>query len=114
ALAQLSEDDATMNLVVMALLDPSKQVRRAASDELERRDDPRVIERLRDALYSEEEGILRHAAAALGVLRAWETVPELVEQLSTEVPGIVRISRAVYLGDVYGTFGGPIRIVNGR
>lgn len=114
ALAQFSEDDATMNLVVMALLDPSKQVRRAASDELVRRDDPRVIERLRDALYSEEEGILRHAAAALGVLRAWETVPELVEQLSTEVPGIVRISRAVYLGDVYGTFGGPIRIVNGR
>lgn len=114
SLAQFPDDDATMNLVVMSLLDPSKHVRKSAADELRKRDDPRVVERLRDALFSEEEGILRHAAAALGVLRASETIPDLVEQLSTEVPGVVRISRAVYLGDIYGTFGGPVRIVNGR
>lgn len=113
SLAQFADDDATMNLVVMSVLDPSKQVRRAAAQELARRDDPRVVERLRDALYSEEEGILRHSAAALGVLHAIEVVPNLIEQLSTEVPGIVRHSRAVYLGDIYGTFGGRARIVHG-
>lgn len=113
SLSQFPDDDATMNLVVMSVLDPSKRVRRTAAEELARRDDPRVVDRLRDALYSDEEGILRHSAAALGVLHAIETVPDLIEQLSTEVPGIVRHSRAVYLGDVYGTFGGRSRIVHG-
>ncbi|HPF38116.1 MAG TPA: HEAT repeat domain-containing protein [Phycisphaerae bacterium] len=113
SLAQFPDDDATMNLIVMSILDPSKQVRRAAAQELARRDDPRVIDRLQDALYSEEEGILRHSATALGVLRAVEVTPNLIEQLSTEVPGIVRHSRAVYLGDIYGTFGGRARIVHG-
>lgn len=114
SLSQFPDDDATMNLLVMAVLDPSKRVRRAAAEELAKRDDPRVVERLRDALYSDEEGILRHSAAALGVLHAIDTVPNLIEQLSTEVPGIVRHTRAVSLGDIYGTFGGYTRIVHGR
>ncbi len=114
ALSQFSDDDATMNLVVMSVLDPSKHVRRAAAEELKRRDDPRVVERLRDALFSDEEGILRHAATALGVMSAVETVPDLIEQISTEVPGIVRHSRAVSIGDIYGTFSGYSRYVHGR
>ena len=46
-------------------------------------------------------------------MRALETVPDLIEQLSTQVPGIVRHSRAVSIGDIYGTFGGRSRIVHG-
>lgn len=114
SLSQFPDDDATMNLLVMSVLDPSDRVRREAAKELARRDDPRVVERLRDALYSDEEGILRHAATALGVLHATEAVPSLIEQLSTEVPGIVRHTRAVSLGDIYGTFGGYVHVVHGR
>lgn len=113
ALSQFDHDDATMNLLVLSVLDGSERVRRAAARELRRRDDPRVVDRLRDALESDEENVIRNAATALGEMKANETVADLIAHLSIKKMGTVRLTRPVYLGQIYGTFGGPTHIVRG-
>jgi|GEM_PF-830724 len=115
ALAQFDYDEATMNLLVLSVLDGDERVRSEAARELGRRDDPRVLDRMRDALESEEEDVIRNAAAALGNMKAVATVPDLIAHLSIEKMGTVRLTRPVYLGQIYGTFGGPTRyICDGR
>ncbi len=113
ALAQFDEDEATMNLVVMVLLDPSPDIRRLAAIELLPREDDRVVQHLRDALANQDEKILRNAATALGVLKARRALEDLVSVLSTEKLTRVRLSRPVYFGRIQGTFGGGCRHVCG-
>lgn len=114
ALAQFEEDEATMNLLVMTLFDPAATLREQAVRLLGRRPDPRVVSRLREALKSEEERVVRHAATALGILKAASSVEDLIRVLSTETRRPVRISRAVYLDGVVDTFGGPYAVRVGR
>lgn len=104
ALAQFDVDEATMNLVAIALLDPSKEVRGAAARALKPRKDERIVLELRSALRSDEEAILRHAASALGILKAKSAVRDLVPVLSTETVGLVRVSRWVSLDSLYGAY----------
>jgi len=111
ALAQFDYDEATMNLLVLSVLDGAERVRREAARELGRRDDPRVLDRLRDALESEEEDVIRNAATTLGEMKAVAAVPDLIAHLSIEKMGTVRLSRPVYLGQIYGTFGGPTHYI---
>ncbi len=111
ALSQFDYDEATMNLLVLSVLDGDERVRREAAEELGRRDDPRVLDRMRDALESEEEDVIRNAAAALGNMKAVATVPDLIAHLSIEKMGTVRLTRPVYLGQIYGTFGGPTHYI---
>ncbi|MCG8407610.1 MAG: HEAT repeat domain-containing protein [Phycisphaerales bacterium] len=113
-LSQFDEDEATMNLLVITLLDPSETVRKAAAIELISRNDDRVIARLRDALGSKEEHILRNAATALGILKAGVAVDDLINVLSKETRRSVRVSRMVSIGDIYSTFGGYRRVAHGR
>jgi hypothetical protein len=105
ALAQFDCDEATMDLVLMALLDPSPQNRRLAAVALKARGDDRIVEHLRKALVSDEEYILRNAAAALGVMQAREAFADLVSVLTTEERRSVRMSRPVYLDSIYDRFG---------
>ncbi len=114
ALAQFEQDEATMNLLVMALLDPAEDIRRRAAVELIPRKDDRVVARLCDALNSKDEGILRHAAVALGVLKAEDAVEALIPLLSTSARRSVLVNRPVYLGGIYSSFGGWGRIAHGR
>lgn len=104
ALSQFDVDEATMNLVAISLLDPSKDVRAMAARALKSRRDDRIIVELRSALRSDEEFILRNAAAALGVLKAKSAVRDLVPVLSTETLGLVRVSRWVSLDSLYGAY----------
>ena len=113
SLAQFDNDEATMNLAVVTLLDPSPEVRGLAAKELARRNDERVVEHLRQALGSEEEDILRNAAAALGVLKARSAIEDLIMVLTTERVGTVRISRPVFLDGVFVGLGGGTRFVQG-
>ncbi len=108
-LSGFSVDEATMNLVVVALLDPSSEVRELASQELANRRDPRATNRLLLALRSDEEGILRHAATALGIARCREAVEHLIPLLVTEQVVPVRITRPIFLDDVLTAFGGGCR-----
>ncbi|HVP11803.1 MAG TPA: HEAT repeat domain-containing protein [Phycisphaerae bacterium] len=113
ALAQFDEDEATMNLLVVTLLDPAADVRKQAAVELVRRKDERVVERLREALRSNEEFILRNAATALGVFKARSAIEDLVAVLSTEELRQVYVTRPVMVDNVWLAFGGPGRYRHG-
>lgn len=114
ALAQFSEDEATLNLIVTALLDPSPDVRRRAGLALAPRDDPRIARELRDALRADEEAVLRNAAQALGLIRAKSAVPDLIPHLETKFVGPVRVPRTYLVSGLLGCFCGPtLTIVDG-
>jgi len=114
ALSQFSEDEATMNLLVMTLLDPASTVRRRAAQTLAPREDDRVMTRLRGALRSDEEAILRNAATALGILKSHDAIEDLIRVLSKETRRTVRVSRPAYLGGIRSSFGSRYRIAHGR
>jgi len=107
ALAQFEEDESTMNLVVVSLLDPDREIRHLAARELARRSDDRVAARLRQALGSEEEYVLRNAAESLGILRDRAAVPDLVAVLETTSRQRVVVSQPVFIDDVFNTFRRP-------
>jgi len=98
ALAQFEEDEATKNLVVITLLDPSPEVRRLAARKLVDRCDDRVIASLRQSLRSKEECLLRNAAEALGILKTHDAFEDLVSVLSTQRLQRVRESQMIALG----------------
>jgi hypothetical protein len=106
ALSQFTVDESTMNLLVAALLDPSKEVRGMAAQIVARRKDPRLVTELCRALTSDEEFLIRNAASVLGVMKARETLPNLVAVLSMEIIQPVRVSRWVCLDEIYGGFAG--------
>lgn len=115
ALSKFPQDEATMNLLVVALFDPSPQIRRAAAVELIPRKDERVVMRLIDALASDEEQVLRNAATALGVLKAEQAVEPLIPRLEYKTRGPVSVPRNVYFDDVFRDFRRPtIIVIDGR
>ena len=114
ALGQFEEDEATMNLLVASLLDPSDRVRRSAAHAMLPRRDERIVRRLASALYSEEEALLRNAATALGVLKAKSAVDELIDVLSKEVQAKVRVSRPAFLDGVQSDFCGYCQYRHGQ
>jgi hypothetical protein len=109
SLAQFEEDEATMNLVVVTLLDPSPDLRKTAAVELVERKDPRIIGTLRDALHSDEEAVLRNASTALGLLKAREAVEDLIPRLSIQTRQNVLVTGPVYLDSIWHVFGGSRR-----
>ena len=113
ALAQFDEDEATMNLLVVTLLDPAADVRKQAATELLRRKDERVVERLRGALESDEEFILRNAATALGIFKARSAVDDLIAVLSKEERRSVYVTRPVMLDTFWLCFAHPARYQHG-
>lgn len=107
ALSKFPQDEATMNLVVVAVLDPSADIRRRAAVELIPRRDERISRMLREALKHEDEHVLRRAAAALGVLRDRAAIADLIDALSYRVRMNVTVARPVFLKDVTGAFARP-------
>lgn len=108
ALGGFKDDEATLNLVIVALLDPDPSVRTAAAEALRPRKDSRIVKRLTDALTSDEDMVMRNAAAALGVLRAREAVPDLAKVLYSVERRLVRFKRAEVVGAVLNTFNGTV------
>lgn len=113
ALARFEQDEAVMNLIVLALLDRDSGVRASAGDALAARKDMRIADAVRRAMYSEREWTIRNAAATLGRLKAMEAVPDLVSMLSTERLGIERVSDAIYLDSIIYVFGRPVGYSSG-
>ncbi|MBK8266844.1 MAG: HEAT repeat domain-containing protein [Planctomycetes bacterium] len=114
SLSQFKEDEATMNLLVASLLDPDEGVRKLAAQALFPRHDKRVESRLIDALYSDEELIIRHAAVVLGTLKSNPAIEHLINVLSKETRQKVVVNRHVILGGVRSDFGGINRYVDGN
>jgi len=82
ALTSFEDDEATLNLAVLALTDPAESVRVQAVRELVRRQDPRIVPHYREAVRSGNEAVIRRAAYALGRLGAREAIPDLVQALT--------------------------------
>lgn len=99
--AFVGEDDATMYLIMATLFDPSAAIRDMAAMALDKRSaDPRIADELRNALDSDEEPVIRHAATALAHLHDKQAVPELIDRLSMDVRVEVPISRAQYVNGI--------------
>ncbi len=81
ALTTFPQDEATLNLAVLGLVDPQPEIRESALAELARRNDPRVVNQYRSALAAGEV-ILKRAATGLARLQAKEAIPDLIERLT--------------------------------
>lgn len=110
ALAGFSEDEATLNLAVIALLDGEDSIRKQALSELVRRNDARVAAQFRKALASDNDEILRRAAVGLGQLRDEAAVAELIPELTARRWRPVEVPVRQYLNGLTTTFTQPTRV----
>jgi hypothetical protein len=113
ALGQFREDEATMNLAVLALVDRSDEIRSRAVAELVRRNDPRVVAQFKEALRSASDVILRRAAYGLGQLKAREVIPNLVDVLTAERNKWIEVPVIRYFDDLRRTFDRPTTVFVG-
>lgn len=113
ALSRFSEDEATMNLAALALVDGDAQVRRRALGELVRRNDPRVGAQFRRALATDNDTLVRRAAEGLGALRFEPAVPDLIELLKVQRRKRVEVPVRRYLGGWSEAYGGRRTILIG-
>jgi hypothetical protein len=104
ALGRFDDDEATMNLVVVALLDPAESVRRKAAEALLKGNDPRVVSDLRSALQSDEDFVVRNAAVALGMLRGRDAAPDLIGLLSYQRKVSYTVPREALLTTIEGNY----------
>lgn len=110
ALCGFTEDEATLNLTVIALLDSDDLIRRQALSELVKRNDPRVAAQFRKALTSDNDEILRRGAVALGALRDVAAVSELIPELTARRMRPVEVPVRQYLNGLTTTFTQPTRV----
>lgn len=104
ALDRFDDDQATMNLVVVALLDPAESVRLRAVEALLKHNDPRIVADLRSALRSDEDVVVRNAAVALGKLRARDAAHDLIDLLSYERKISYTVPREALLTTIQGNY----------
>lgn len=104
ALAGFREDEATLNLAVIALIEPEEALRAEALSHLVRRNDPRVISQFRTALASNNDFIVRRAATGLGTLKAREAVPDLIDALTARRRKLVEIPVRRYIQEMPTSF----------
>lgn len=114
ALSRFPQDEATLNLAVMALADPAEHIRTMALSKLISRNDPRVAPQFRRALQSPDEELIRRGATALGVLKVREAVPDLIELLTARRLKAVQVNLrpTVYFSQMVQTFSPqyPVRV----
>jgi hypothetical protein len=99
ALRRFPDDVATANLAAIALADPSREVRRDTISILTRRQDPRVVDRFRQALQTDDDALVCRAAEGLGALRAREAVPDLISALTALRERMVTVRADTYHGN---------------
>lgn len=105
ALGRFQTDESTLNLTVIALVEPDESLRRDAVTQLVRREDPRVVAQLRKALQSNSDALIRNAAVALGRLKAMTAVPELIDSLKVQRRKLTEVTVRRYFGAMESDFG---------
>jgi hypothetical protein len=111
-LSRFPQDEATMNLAVLALVDPDEGIREATLRQLRRRDDPRIPAQFRQALRG-EDWLVRRAARGLGMLRVEEAVPELINSLTAQRRMLVEVPVRGYINNMPRAFDGATQVVIG-
>ncbi len=110
ALSRFKEDEATLNLAVLALTDDDARVRRRALIELARRNDPRVGEQFRLALHSNHDALIRRAAIGLAFLKYRPAVPDLIRLLTVRQRRTIEVPVGLYFGTFSQAFSGPTTV----
>jgi hypothetical protein len=113
SLATFPQDEATMNLAILVLLDPSAAIRADAISELVRRQDPRVVAQYRAALRSGNDTIIRRAAFALGRFGAKDAVPDLIDALTARRNRWVEVPVQTCVRPMRNVFTAPIEVYLG-
>jgi len=113
-LSRFPQDEATMNLAVLALVDHDESIRKRALAELQRRNDPRVIPQFRQALASDNDPLIRRAAFGLKVLEAMSAVPDLIDVLKAQRRKLVEVSTRSYFYDFPAVFDSPTVVTLGE
>lgn len=106
-LSHFQQDEATMHLAILALIDDNEGIRRAALVELLRRADRRVIPQFRRALMTDNDELIKRAAVGLGLLEATAAVPDLIDLLTVQRNKLVEVSTRTYFGNYLVTFDTP-------
>lgn len=104
-LKRFGEDESTLNLAALALLESDDRLRESVIGELVRRRDVRVDSQFRKALSTDNDEIIKRAAAALGALRSWPAIPELIERLTAQRRKSVEVPVPAYFGSMADEFG---------
>ena len=104
ALSRFPQDEATLNLAVLALVDPADNIRRKALLELKNRSDPRIALQFRKGLFSSNDELVRRAALGIGVLQDRAAVPDLIELLTVQRTKLVEVSTRAYFRHLAYTF----------
>ena len=110
ALKRFPTGEATLNLIVTAVLDPVPVVRRDAARALTARRDDGLSDRIRIALSSHEEAILTGAAEALAAFKLKDVVPDLVNLLKGNRRVKPRITRQALFDAWTQAYGQPIQV----
>lgn len=105
SLKRFGEDESTLNLAALALLENDDRLRESVIGELVRRRDVRVDSQFRKALSTDNDEIIKRAAAALGALRSEPAVPELIERLTVQRRKTVEVPVPAYFGSMADEFG---------
>lgn len=104
ALGRFTQDESTLNLAMIALCDASADVRRAATVQLARRGDLRVVGQLRKALQGDNDVLIERAAVALGTLKARAAIPELIDCLTAQRRKTVEVPASTLFGQMPSAF----------
>lgn len=96
-LSRFPEDEATLNLGVLGLVDDDEDIRARAVAALAPRKDPRIVAQYRAALRSGSDVILARAATGLAQLQAPEAVPDLIALLTAQRERWVEVPLRQYM-----------------
>lgn len=113
-LSHFPHDEATMNLAVLALVDPDEGIRRRALLEVQKRDDPRVVPQFRRALSTDNDALIRRAAIGLGLLGAPAAVPDLIDVLTARRVKQVEVRVHDYFQQYPEVFNTPTQVTLGQ
>lgn len=83
-LEHYQEDEAVLNTLALALVDPDVDVRAAAALSLRDREDRRAVDWLRRALRCQVDTYVRRAAVALGIIQDSAAVGDLISALRAD------------------------------
>ena len=108
ALSAYPQEAATLHLLVIAVLDPSVEVRKAAVVAIGGRPGRKMADWLRTGLTCEHEAVVGRAAQALGWLKDRSAMSDLVDHLSTARGQPAGVTVAKIFDDLGALFHEPI------
>lgn len=113
-LARFPQDEATLNLAAIALMDRSGEIRHAALGHLTKRDDPRIASQFRKALGSDNDMLIRRASIGLGLFKTVGAVPELIDVLTAQRRKRIEMPVNRYISGWQHVFNQPTSLQIGR